>query len=102
MERLDHEGRERRDGAGVEDFLRLSQILRAIGSYVTCKEARLLSTSNNALMGAIPVVRIEYETAEGERVIDDRTGSAIYDMCVTFYRLRGRLSLKPVRDTHWA
>jgi len=65
-------------------------------------EARLLSVSNNALMGTMPVVRIEYETSQGEKVVDDRTGSAIYDMCVTFYRLRGRISLKPVRDTHWA
>src|SRR5215475_8734653 len=103
IERLDHEGRERRDyDAGVEDFLRLSQILRAIGSYVTCKEARLLSVSNNALMGAMPVVRIEYETAQGEKVVDDRSGFAIYDMCVSFYRLRGSLSVKHVRNTHWA
>src|SRR5215510_4995539 len=103
IERLDHEGRERRDDdAGIEDFLSLSQILRAIGTYVGCKEARLLSTSNNALMGTMPVVRIECETSQGEKVVDDRTGSAIYDMCVSFYRLRGRLSVKPVRDTHWA
>lgn len=102
IERLDHEGRERRDyDAGVEDFLRLSQILRAIGSYVSCKGARLLSTSNNASMGTMPVVRIEYETSQGEKVVDDRTGSAIYDMCVSFYRLRGRLSVKHVRNTHW-
>ena len=103
VERLDREGRERRDyHAGVEDFLRLSQILRAICSYVTCKGARLLSVSNNALMGAMPVVRIEYETSQGEKVIDDRTGSAIYDMCVSFYRLRGRLNVKHGGDTHWA
>src|SRR5262245_56861850 len=103
IERLDHEGRERRDDdAGVQDFLRLTQILRAIGSYVTCKEARLLSVSNNALMGTMPVVRIEYETSQGEKVVDDRTGSAIYDMSLSFYRRRGRLSVKHVRDTHWA
>src|SRR5512132_1411705 len=49
IERLDHEGRERRDhDSGFEDFLRLSQILRAIGSYVGRKGARLLSISNNA------------------------------------------------------
>jgi hypothetical protein len=101
IERLDHEGRERRDhDAGVEDFLRLSQILRAIGRYVTCKGARLLSISNNALMGTMPVVRIEYETSQGEKVVDDRTGSAIYDMCVTFYKLRGRLSANHFWDAH--
>jgi hypothetical protein len=101
IEQLDHEGRERRDhDAGVEDFLKLSQILRAIGSYVTSKGARLLSTSNNALMGTMPIVRIEYETSQGEKVVDDRTGSAIYDMCVTFYKLRGRLTANHFWDAH--
>jgi hypothetical protein len=75
----------------------LSQILRAIGTYVGRKRARLLSVSNNALMaGTMPIVTIEYETAEGERVIDDRTASAIYDMCVRTYKLRERLNADPV------
>jgi hypothetical protein len=74
LEQLDHEGRERR-GEGdyyssVKDFLRLSQILRAIGVYVGRKEARLLSVSNNASTGTMPVVTIEYETVQGERVVD--------------------------------
>jgi hypothetical protein len=50
----------------------------------------------------MPVVRIEYEMSQGEKVVDDRTGSAIYDMCVSFYRLRGKLSVKHMRDTQWA
>jgi len=102
IEQLDQEGREQSDhDSGVEDFLRLSQILRAIGSYVSWKGARLLSVSNNALMGTMAVVTIEYETAQGERVVDDRTGSAIYDMCVSIYKLSGRLSANHVRDAHW-
>ena len=94
IERLDHEGRERRDDdAGIEDFLSLSQILRAIGTYLGRKRARFLSVSNNALTaGTMPVLTIEYETAEGERFIDDRTASAIYDMCVRTYKLRERLN----------
>jgi hypothetical protein len=70
----------------------LSQSLRAIGTYVDRKGARLLSVSNNTSTGT--VVTIEYETAQGARVIDDRTGSAIYDMCVSFYKLRGRSRLR--------
>lgn len=90
IEQLDREGREGDNcNSGVKDFLSLSQILRAIGTYLGRKEARLLSVSNNALTGTMPVVKIEYETAQGERVVDDRTGSAIYDMCVSFYKLRG-------------
>ena len=91
IEQLDREGRERRN-SGVKDFLSLSQILRAIGSYVGRKEARLLSVSNTASTGTIPIVKIEYETAQGERVVDDRTGSAIYDMCVGVYKLRRKSS----------
>lgn len=92
IEQLDREGRERDNcNSGVKDFLSLSQILRATGTYVGGKKgARLLSVSNNASTGTMPVVKIEYETAQGERVVDDRTGSAIYDMCVSFYKLRGR------------
>ena len=102
IERLDHEGRQRGDhNSGVEDFLRLSQTLQAIGSYVSWKRARLLSVSNNALMGTMPLVRIEYETFQGERVIDDRTCSAIYDLCVSIYKLKRRLSANHFRDAHW-
>jgi hypothetical protein len=98
IEQLDREGREGDSlDSGVKDFLSLPQILRAIGTYVGRKKARLLSVSNNALTaGTMPVVTIEYETAEGERVIDDRTPSAIYDMCVRTYKLRERLNADPV------
>jgi hypothetical protein len=98
IEQLDHEEREGGDrDSGVKDFLSLSQILRGIGTYVGRKGARLLSVSNNALTtGTMPIVTIEYETAQGERVIDDRTTSAIYDMCVRIYKLRERLSSYPV------
>ena len=96
IEQLDREGREDNRDSGVKDFLSLSQILRAIGSYVGRRGARLLSVSNNVLTGTMPVVKIEYETAQGERVVDDRTGSAIYDMCVRIYKLRERLSAYPV------
>ena len=97
IEQLDREGREADNcNSVVKEFLSLSQILRAIGSYVGRRGARLLSVSNNALTGTMPVVKIEYETAQGERVVDDRTGSAIYDMCVSIYKLRGRSRLRPL------
>jgi hypothetical protein len=105
LEQLDHEGQERRgDGdyySSGKDFLSLSQILRAIGTYVGMKGARLLSISNKASTGTMPVIKIEYETAQGERVVDDRPSSAIYDMCVSIYKLRGRLSANDARDARW-
>jgi hypothetical protein len=97
IEQLDREGREGDNcNSGAKDFLSLSQMLRAIGTYVGRRGARLLSVSNNALTGTMAVVKIEYETAQGERVVDDRTGSAIYDMCVSIYKLRGRSRLRPL------
>lgn len=98
IEQLDREGRKGDDrDSSAKDFLSLSQILPAIGTYVGRKGARLLSVSNNALTAAaMPLVTIEYETAQGERVADGRTAFAIYDMCVRFYKLRDRLGAYPV------
>ena len=97
IEQLDREGREGDNcNSGVKDFLSLSQILWAIDTYVGRKGARLRSVSNNALTGTMPVIKIEYQTAQGEQVVEDRTGSAIYDMCISFYKLRGRSRLRPL------
>jgi hypothetical protein len=90
---LDRETRERNDrDSAVKDFLSLSQILSAIGSYVTSKGARLLSVSNSGSTESTPVVKTEYETIQGERIVDDLTGSAIYELCVGVYKLRGTSS----------
>ena len=69
-----------------------SHTLRAIGGYVDQKKARLMRVSNNDCPGADVVFRIEYETRERERVVDDRSGSAIYDLCVNMYKRRGKLA----------
>ena len=101
IEQLDRKARERSDrDSAVKDFLSLSQIFWAIGSYVS-KGARLLSVSNNASTERMPVVRIEYETVQGDRVVDDRTGSAIYELCVSVYKLRGTLNSNNVRYTRF-
>jgi hypothetical protein len=85
------QGEEKR-GQSLErrDFLTLSQTLRAIGGYVDQQKARLIRLSNNEFSGADVVFRIEYETREGERLIDNRSGSAIYDLCVNMYKRRGK------------
>ena len=74
------------------DFFTLSQTLRAIGGHVDQKKARFVRLSNNDFYGADVVFRIEYETRDGERMIVDRSGSAIYDLCVTMYKRRGKLA----------
>jgi hypothetical protein len=68
---------------------RNSEILWTIETQVTSKGARLLSVSNNASTERMPVVKIEYETVQDDRVIDDRTGSASCALWVTVYKLRG-------------
>lgn len=90
LEHLQRKARERNDHvSAIKDFLCLSQILRAAGTYVTLKDARLLSVSNNSSTETMPIVKIEYETGQGDRVVDDLTGSAIYELCVSVYKLRG-------------
>ncbi|MGH7824934.1 MAG: hypothetical protein ACREQ7_07125 [Candidatus Binatia bacterium] len=72
------------------DFFTLAQTLRAIGGYIDKKGGRLLRISNNDSARGEFFFRIEYESAEGSRIIDDRDGSAIYDICVSMYKLRGK------------
>jgi hypothetical protein len=88
------------DGAGQEqrgnsppsnDFVTIVQILRAIGGYLDKNQARLLRISNSEPRGNSPSFSVEYETREGERVIDDRDGAAIYDMCVSMYKQRRKV-----------
>ena len=93
IEELKPQGTEKRGQPSKQgDFFTLSQTLRAIGGYVDQKKARLIRLSNNDCPGADVVFRIEYETRERERVVDDRSGSAIYDLCVNMYKRRGKLA----------
>jgi hypothetical protein len=98
IEQLDRKAQERNDDVpAVRDFLSLSQILWAIGTYVTSKGARLLIVSNTASTEKMPVVTIEYETFQGDRVIDDLKGSAIYELCISIYKLRGTSTIDNFR-----
>lgn len=93
IEELKPESTEKRGHSSKpEDFFTLSQTLRAIGGYVDQKKARFLRLSNNDCPNADVVFRIEYETRERERVVEDRSGSAIYDLCVTMYKRRGKVA----------
>jgi hypothetical protein len=91
IKELRPQGEEKR-GQPLErrDFFTLSQTLRAIGGYVDQQTARLIRLSNNDFSGADVVFRIEYETRAGGRLVDNRSGSAIYDLCVNMYKRRGK------------
>jgi hypothetical protein len=83
-------GKKREESSPNADFFTLAQTLRAIGGYIDRKGGRLLRVSNNEPNGSEAFYRIEYESAEGERVVEDRNGAGIYDICVTMYKLRGK------------
>jgi hypothetical protein len=103
IEQLDRKARERNDHLSVvKDFLSLSRTLWAMATYVLAKGGRLLNVSNNASTERMPAVNIEYETAQGDRVVDNLTGSAIYELCISVYKLRGTSNITSSRYTRFS
>jgi hypothetical protein len=90
---IDQSGeRNRKQISPAKDFLNQAQIFRTIGGFLDKNEARLIRLANNqsAVQGATLVV--EYINRDREHVVDDRAGSAIYDLCVAMYKQRGKLT----------
>lgn len=91
VDRLDRESQERRQASsGGTELLTLSHLLRGIGGYLEKRKARLLRISNNDSPGSAAVFTIEYETDVGERVVEERSVSSIYDLSVNMYKQRGK------------
>jgi hypothetical protein len=100
IDELDRAGRAKRGKVSPpNDFVTLVQIFRAVGGYLDKNKCRLISISNSNLASKELVLRFEYDTADGERIIDERTGSAVYDMCVSMYKQRGKDA--PDRYASW-
>ena len=98
---LDSAGQEQRGtSSSTKDFVSLVQILRAIGGYLDKNQARLIRISNNEAPGSSPSFSVEYKTKEGERIVDDRDGSAIYDMCVSMYKQRRKVDHSAKLPSH--
>jgi hypothetical protein len=72
----------------VRDFSNLSEILSAVGSYVSAKQGRLISVSNTASTPAIPIVIVQYASFGSDAVVEIFKGSAIYELCVSVYKAR--------------
>lgn len=88
---LDRKARERSDYlSATRSFIYLSEILSAIGTYVSEKGGCLLTLSNNASTETMPVIDIEYETVQRERKFERLTNSDIYALCVRDHKRRGR------------
>jgi hypothetical protein len=95
---LDRNSQERNDHLSAgQDFLSLSKILWAIGTYVTGGGSRLLSISNTTSTETMPVIQVEYETVQGDRVVDYLNGFSIYELCVSAYKLWRAADIKDTR-----
>jgi hypothetical protein len=93
IEQLDRKAGERSDHlSAIKSLINLSEILSAIGTYVSDKGARLLSVSNIASTDNMALIDMEYETVQGDRMFDRLTGSSICALCVRNHKRRGRRS----------
>jgi hypothetical protein len=93
IEELDRAGEMRRgEILPAGEFLNQIQIFRTIGDFLDKNEARLMRLTNNDGAGTDSMFTVEYITKDGERIVDDRAGSVVYDMCVQMYKQRGKLT----------
>ena len=76
----------------AKEFLSQVQILRTIGGYLDRNRAKLLRVTNNFSSGEEFSLRVEYLNVDGERTVDDRSGAAIYDLCIAMYKQRKKLT----------
>jgi hypothetical protein len=88
IELLDRSGETQRGKANEKEFLHQAQMLRAIGDYLDKYDSNLIRISNKDVGIEDSLFRVEYVTREGDHVVDDRPGSAIFDMCVLMVQKR--------------
>jgi hypothetical protein len=89
IEQLDRKAREQSDYlSAIRSFIYLSEILSSVATYVGDKGARLLSLSNIASSESMPVIEIEYETPQRDRMFESLSGPAIYALCVRDHKRR--------------
>jgi hypothetical protein len=93
LQDLDRSGEGKRGkSSSAKEFLNQVQIFRTIGNYIDKNQALLVRITNNDATGRDSLFKVEYLTRDGERIVDDRAGTAIYDMCVTMYKQRGKMT----------
>ncbi|MGH7930990.1 MAG: hypothetical protein ACREQV_24730 [Candidatus Binatia bacterium] len=92
IEMMDRCGETRRGNQASQEFMHRAQILRAVGDYLDKYNSTLTSITYNDVALQESPLRVEYISREGERVIDDRPGAAIFDMCVLMFQKRSQMS----------
>ena len=90
IEMIDRSGETRRGNEASQEFMHRAQILRAIGEYLDKYDSTLTSITCDELATEEPL-RVEYITREGEHVVDDRPGAALFDMCVLMFQKRSQI-----------
>ena len=85
----------------AQEFINQVQVFRTIGAYLDKNESQLLRLTNNHSKGKDQLFKVEYMTRDRERVVDDRAGAAIYDMCVQMYKQRGKMTGTGGRRSSW-
>jgi hypothetical protein len=88
IERTDRCGEIQRGNEATLDFLHPAQMLRAIGDYLDKYGSNLVSITCTGVASVEAPFRVEYITREGEHLIDDRPGAAIFDQCVLMFQKR--------------
>lgn len=83
LDRLDREGRTRRQDAVSMPEMTLSQLLRTIGDYLDRQGHQLLRIVRQGT-----TTTIEYRTQSGQRNTEERTASSLYDLSVRMYLRR--------------
>jgi hypothetical protein len=102
LNEIDELGESKRgETSPTKEFLNHAQIFRTIGGYLDKNGARLVRICNNDGASNDVNFRVEYVTREGEHIVEDRAGSALYDMCVAMYKQRGRLTGTGGRKSRW-
>ncbi len=92
IEMMDRCGETQRGHPSNPEFLHRPQILRAIGEYLDKYGSALISITPTELESNDSPFRVEYMTREGERIVDDRPGAAIFDECVLMFQKRNRVT----------
>ncbi|HEY7557968.1 MAG TPA: hypothetical protein VIH18_24460 [Candidatus Binatia bacterium] len=100
IEFLDRSGESRRGEKAEKEFLHQAQMLRAIGDFLDKYGSTLIHITNNAVQVVESMFRVEYVTREGEHIVDDSPGSAIFDMCVLMVQKRKQNSTANGRAGH--
>jgi len=92
IEILDRCGETYRGKTATNEFLNAIQTLRVIGDYLDKYASTLIRITNSEAAVHAPLFKVEYVTREGDHVVDDGPGSAIFDMCILMVQKRRRMA----------